>query len=85
MARSDIRESGVSLGTTIKGQPSFRATAPALWIRFEQFPLAMVLSVPMEQGTITVPWSRKEPDEIGAEKSLFSCMVIKACLPSGPP
>jgi hypothetical protein len=48
-----MSESGVSRGMTTSLRPSFSATLPARWIRFDIEPEASVPSVPIEHGQIT--------------------------------
>ena len=85
IARIETRERGVSRGTRRRGQLSLSATAPALCMRFEQVPAASEPIVPDEQGTITVPSSLKEPEDIGAARSALSWKVRREGLPSSLP
>ena len=54
-------------------------------MRVEQAPEARLPMVPMEQGLIIVPFSLKEPEAIGAEKSSAECWRIIAGAVLGPP
>lgn len=51
---------------------SLSRTSAALWIRFRDNPFDMAASVPMEQGSTTIPAYPLDPEEGGAEKSWIS-------------
>ena len=70
-----MSDSGVSRGTRISFRRSFNITSAARSTKERLDPVAMALTVPMEQGQITIPSDLTDPDAGLAPRSASSKTV----------
>src|SRR5437868_13879404 len=78
-----INESGVSRGTRISFRRSLSITSAARSTRERLDPEAMALTVPIEQGQITIPIDLTDPDAGLAPRSASSKTVTDDQSPPG--
>ena len=69
MARAWTRETGVSRSMSTRRRRSFSITSAARVSRFEVTPVAISDMVRTEQGEITMPRVRNEPEAMAAPTS----------------